>query len=271
MDQKPSQLWLRIQCPECGSRYKVERAKVPEAGATAQCRKCSAKLLLINDTAEKPVQVPETDHCPKCGFLQKEGEFCYQCGMRIRNLAPGKRDSGASSDLPLGLVQIKIEYKNTLFMMPAAKPVIEIDNEMYIRSWGTHQFQLPPGDYSLRVYSQLFGKALCEQSVHISVATDDYMELLYEVNSMKEARIRLVRKDSQAPWRSLIHTAVAPDEDPFYLKPFPVIVTLVTLFPIGAWLVWKSRHFPESYKLVIIISGLAAFLWFIFNLIPAAS
>jgi predicted Zn finger-like uncharacterized protein len=271
MNQKPPQFWLRIQCPQCGSRYKVEREKVPAGGATAQCRKCGAKLLLINDTTGSPVRVPETDHCPQCGFVQKEGEFCYQCGSLIRNLAQPKKDTETSANLPVGLVQIKIEYKDSAFFISATKPVIEIDNEMTMRSWGTHQFQLPPGDYSLRIYCHLLGQRLCEQSIQISVAKDDYMELYYEVTSLKQAGLRIIRKESQAAWRSLIHTSVQPDDDPFYLKPFPVIVMLVTLFPIGAWLLWKSRHFPESYKLLIIILGLAGFLWVIFNLIPAAS
>jgi predicted Zn finger-like uncharacterized protein len=271
MDQKPPQFWLRIQCPQCGSRYKAERAKVPAVGATAQCKKCGAKLLLIDESAYTQVRVPETDQCPKCGFTQKEGEFCYQCGSRIRILAPQKKDSETSVDLPVGLVQIKIEYKNTFFLMSATKPVIEIDKEMYMRSWGTHQFQLPPGEYSLRIYCHLLGQTLCEQSIQISVAKDDYVELLYEVTSLKQARLQVIRKESQAAWRTLIHTNIQPDEDPFYLKPFPVIVMLVTLFPIGAWLLWKSKHFPESYKLMIIILGLAGFLWVVFNLIPAAS
>jgi predicted Zn finger-like uncharacterized protein len=43
---------MNIACPECGSVYRIDPAKVPEGGARTRCRECDTSFLVEVDAAE---------------------------------------------------------------------------------------------------------------------------------------------------------------------------------------------------------------------------
>ncbi|MBN2103726.1 zinc-ribbon domain-containing protein [bacterium] len=266
MEQPSTHSLVRIQCPKCKTRYRIDRSKIPPQGATIRCKKCDTKLLLRRKPEKRP-EIP--GQCPKCGFHQKQGEFCYKCGTRIRQHRPKSLLSEASSpsvQIPVGLIEFKIEYKPALFFLSMLKPIIEIDGELYPRSWGNHQFQVPPGKYHLKVYGYFLGHRSGQKSQLVNVEKDDYIQMQYTGISWNQAIFRVAKKESNAPWRSLIKRSPVSKKDPWYYKPIPVIFSLVTIFPLGAYLLWKSRQFSDSHKLIIAVVGLVAFIWILINL-----
>ncbi|MFC1570136.1 zinc-ribbon domain-containing protein [bacterium] len=276
MEQLPNQSWLHIQCPKCESRYRIDRSKIPPQGASIRCKKCDTKLILkrkqTKPAEHQPKPLLNTDTCPKCGFHQERGELCYQCGTRIRqasSTSSEQPDSEAAHDqFPTALIDINVKYRSSQFILSIAQLMIEIDGELYPRFWGKQQFQVPPGKYHIKVYGLLFGKHLGERSQIITVKKDDFVELEYMAHSQNDALFVIGKHESNAPWRSLIHRSTLSEKDPWYYKPFPIIFSLVTLFPVGLYLLWRSKHFSDSHKLIIAVVGLAAFLWIIFHIKP---
>jgi len=274
MTQISTHSWIRIQCPRCKARYRIDRSKVPQQGITLRCKKCQTKLILKTQPKK---QALAPDRCPKCGFQQKQGEFCYKCGARIRNTYHSKVTTSnqdlPANQIPVALIDLNIEYKPAFFLLSIVKPMIEIDRELYPRSWGKHQFQVPPGKYHFKIYGQFFGQHIGEQSQIINVQKDDYIQLQYSAESWNRALFHVVKHETATPWRSLIQkpSISTTNDQPWYYKPFPVIFSLVTFFPLGIYLLWKSRQFPDSHKLIIAIVGLLAFLWILFNLNPVSS
>lgn len=271
MKNSSSHSWLRIRCPKCGSRYRIDRSKIPPQGAAIRCKNCKTRLVLKKKSGEPAAAA---DHCPKCGFKQKEGEFCYKCGTRIRKLQPkSASNSGPSTDqIPVALIDLNLKYKPALFWLGMAKPIIEIDGEIYPRSWDHHQFQVPPGQYHIKVYSHFIGRRMGEQSQLIRVQKDDFVQMKYSADSMSSPFFRVTKKESNAHWRSLIQRSQqASHENRWYHKPFVVIPALVLFPPIGIYLLWKSRSFEDSHKLIIAIVALFAFLWILINFNPFPS
>ncbi|MBN1780031.1 zinc-ribbon domain-containing protein [bacterium] len=288
MEQEQKDIWLRIQCPKCESRYRIERNKIPAEGATVQCKKCGARLVLRLTPAKRPQGPsgaepaaknvpgqrpaaaqpagPADNKCPKCGFFQPRGEFCYKCGTRMRIIPkkPKPQDPDKSGDwLPVGLIHIDMGYKSSLFFMSLVKPVIEIDSEQYVRSWGREQFQVPSGRYRITVYGLLAGKRIGESTQIVEVQKDDYIQLQYMMDSANHADFLLLKKESDAPWRSLIQRSEIKERDPIYLKPYPVLFALMIFYPIGAYFLYKTRHFTSMNKWIIGAVALAAYLYII--------
>jgi len=275
MEEKQEISWLRIQCPKCESRYRIDRAKIPPQGASVHCKKCGTKIILKRKpetSAGKPAPSPAaTDTCPKCGFHQEQGEFCYQCGTRMRQApmkSPNQTNDAPQQDIPSALIEITMEYKSSNFLLSTLKPMIEIDGELYPRTWGRHQFEVPPGKYNIKCYSEILGKHFGEQLLDIEMEKDSYIELKYSIESRNIAELKISKKQQNAPWRSLIQRPESDERDPWYLKPYPVIFLLVTFFPAGLYLLWRSKHFSDSHKLFIAIVSLAAFIWVLLNIKP---
>lgn len=272
MVQPPVTSWLRIQCPKCEKRYRVDRNAIPPQGVTIRCRQCNTQMLLRRKPQEvtppQQKQILPVEKCPKCGFDQKQGEFCYRCGARIRQTPPKPSvSSEAPKNIPMALLNLIIEYQPAAFFMSMFKPVVEIDGETYHRNWGKEQFQLPPGKYNIKIYGLFFGKRLYERLQIIHVEKDDFVELKYTIYSTGRIIFRVVKKESNASWRALLQkpatASTTSDNDPWYLKPYTVISALLSFPPLGVYLLWKSKSFADSHKLIIAVVSVLGYIWMV--------
>lgn len=76
-----------VQCPQCGTKYRLPKEKVPEAGVKAKCKGCGNVIRVSRPAPEKEAvktQTPapslkETWQCV-CGTANPPAsEFCIKC------------------------------------------------------------------------------------------------------------------------------------------------------------------------------------------------
>jgi predicted Zn finger-like uncharacterized protein len=70
---------MKVQCPECSVRYKVDEKKLPTKGAYVRCLKCQYKFFIKKE--EPAVAVGKTIECPRCKLPQKGIDECEYCGL----------------------------------------------------------------------------------------------------------------------------------------------------------------------------------------------
>ena len=111
MEESP---FMQIQCPNCKAIYRMDKAKIPENGATATCRKCQTKIVIqkpgppeaeIEEKAseESTPATPNADVngfvCPKCKAIYRIDKSkipengatatCRKCQTKIVIQKPG--------------------------------------------------------------------------------------------------------------------------------------------------------------------------------------
>ena len=53
-------------------------------------------------------------------------------------------------------IEVKTSYPPMAFLYESCKPVIEINGEVHKERWGTAEFEVEPGDYTVKVYTKYF-------------------------------------------------------------------------------------------------------------------
>lgn len=89
---------VKIQCPKCGTGYRVTESKIDERGSYARCPKCCARFLLKKNSEAKTDRMPEEqqtwericDHC-KCKigsletvYIRDTRVICRECDEKLR-------------------------------------------------------------------------------------------------------------------------------------------------------------------------------------------
>ena len=58
-------------------------------------------------------------------------------------------------------LEIKLGFFPLAFYLFACTPVIEIDGEKNQRSWGSHYFEVTPGQHNIKIYFPYIGMSEC--------------------------------------------------------------------------------------------------------------
>lgn len=70
-------------------------------------------------------------------------------------------------------IEVKAGFSPLAFLFFMCTPRIEIDGQAHKKSWGTHFFEVPPGNHKVTVYFGYLFKPRCgENSVSVNVAAD---------------------------------------------------------------------------------------------------
>ena len=93
---------MNVSCPNCNTTYRVDPAKVPEAGVRARCAVCSAVFSVRRDAAAPagPAarQLSKEVRPLVCDAVASEQLLDVRCGHRVEEDAPAARDHRRQHD-----------------------------------------------------------------------------------------------------------------------------------------------------------------------------
>ena len=76
-------------------------------------------------------------------------------------------------------VEVKTEFFPLAFMLSLITPVIEINGEKHNKSWGTHSFDLEPGEYNFKIYFPYFGTQCGANEIRLTIKEGELRKISY--------------------------------------------------------------------------------------------
>jgi phage shock protein PspC (stress-responsive transcriptional regulator) len=76
-------------------------------------------------------------------------------------------------------VEVKTEFFPLAFMLSLITPVIEINGEKHNKSWGTHSFDLEPGEYNFKIYFPYFGTQCGANEIRLTIKEGEMRKISY--------------------------------------------------------------------------------------------
>ncbi len=75
---------MKIQCPNCKTKYKIDDARIPDKGVHSRCKKCQTKFFVKKEAkpSEKKQDIKWVE-CPSCGLTQAPSQACKYCDAPI--------------------------------------------------------------------------------------------------------------------------------------------------------------------------------------------
>ena len=86
----------------------------------------------------------------------------------------------------LSRVEVTAAHSPLAFIYELFTPTITINGQHYRRPWGTHTFEIPPGDYKISVsYPWLFSPECGKSTVHISLRLGETKRVRYRAGLIR--------------------------------------------------------------------------------------
>jgi hypothetical protein len=80
----------------------------------------------------------------------------------------------------LSRVEVEVSHSSLAFIYVFFTPTITINGERMRRPWGTHSFDLPPGNYEISVsYPWIFSRECGKNTVTFSLGPDETKRVAY--------------------------------------------------------------------------------------------
>src|SRR5438093_13119007 len=93
---------------------------------------------------------------------------------------PPEQESGLSR------VEVTVSHSPLAFLYALFTPTITINGHRHRRPWGTHSFEVPPGDYEIAVsYPWLFAPECGKSTVRISLRPAEIRRIAYRAGLIR--------------------------------------------------------------------------------------
>jgi predicted Zn finger-like uncharacterized protein len=96
---------MKVQCESCRAAYTIDASKIPDEGASAQCRQCGAQIWIEKSAPGGT----KTAVCPKCGRpVSEDATECMVCGVVMaKYIAPAAgEDETLDRDEPFRMSEL---------------------------------------------------------------------------------------------------------------------------------------------------------------------
>ena len=79
-------------------------------------------------------------------------------------------------------IEVKTGFFPLAFILFLCTPVIEINGQKNIKSWGTHYFELLPGDHIIKIYFPYLFKSECgANQINVSILEGQTRRIVYNM------------------------------------------------------------------------------------------